>query len=251
MRLLETETNCPPLDLVLNKKSTDFYRRAKLSGVWDVVEAARRRVAHSFTTRTTRAGQTREAAALGWLEDDDEDTSRALRRHWVERLRQHRHRSTQGRTLADWQIPSSAQTEDGPKAWGIRRHKLLRKHESSLLIQIRTGRIGLRQFLFSRNVPGVTSPFCRCEEGYETATHLFLFCPELRSSRRQLENDLGRPLRTLPDLVRETNRPEGAATLVRWLLTQHRLSEYRVAEQIAATPPPDLLGMVTQSRSAE
>ena len=34
----------------------------------------------------------------------------------------------------------------------------LRKHESSLLVQIRTGKVGLKGFLFERNVPEVWSP---------------------------------------------------------------------------------------------
>ena len=63
---------------------------------------------------------------------------------------------------------------------------LLQKHESSLLVQIRTGKIGLRAFLHSRRVPGVTSPGCECGAGRETALHLILECRDTISQRWDL-----------------------------------------------------------------
>jgi len=37
----------------------------------------------------------------------------------------------------------------------LKLHKDLRKAESALLVQARTGRIGLAKFLYSRKVPGI------------------------------------------------------------------------------------------------
>jgi hypothetical protein len=37
-----------------------------------------------------------------------------------------------------------------------------------MLVQARTGRIGLAKFLYSRKVPGVVSAQCRCGAGEET-----------------------------------------------------------------------------------
>ncbi|EAQ93895.1 hypothetical protein CHGG_02130 [Chaetomium globosum CBS 148.51] len=58
----------------------------------------------------------------------------------------------------------------------LRRHDGLSKAKSSLLIQIRTGAIGLRDFLFTRGVPEVLTPACECGEGRETAEHLVVWC---------------------------------------------------------------------------
>ena len=50
----------------------------------------------------------------------------------------------------------------------------LSKAMSSLLVQIRTGKIGLRAFLFKRRVPEVTTPYCRCGLARETFEHIVL-----------------------------------------------------------------------------
>ena len=47
----------------------------------------------------------------------------------------------------------------------LAKHHGLRKHESTALTQIRTGRIGLKAFLHKRRVPGVLSPRCSCGWG--------------------------------------------------------------------------------------
>ncbi|EAQ91763.1 hypothetical protein CHGG_03698 [Chaetomium globosum CBS 148.51] len=38
------------------------------------------------------------------------------------------------------------------------------KARSTLLVQARTGKIGLRGFLFTRRVPEVVTPVCRCDD---------------------------------------------------------------------------------------
>lgn len=54
----------------------------------------------------------------------------------------------------------------------LKKHEGLTKAQSSLLSQARIGDIGLRDYLFARNVPGVPTPYCECGEGRETVEHL-------------------------------------------------------------------------------
>jgi ribonuclease HI len=49
----------------------------------------------------------------------------------------------------------------------------LSKRESSVLVQLRMGKIELNDFLFTRKVPEVTSPACPCEERRQTVTHTY------------------------------------------------------------------------------
>ena len=58
----------------------------------------------------------------------------------------------------------------------LKLHSGLCKAESSVLVQVRTGRIGLTKFLYSRKVPGILSAQCRCRAGEETPRHMELFC---------------------------------------------------------------------------
>ena len=66
-------------------------------------------------------------------------------------------------------------TEEPSAKW-LKLHDQLRKAESTVLVQARTGRIGLASFLNKAQVLGVDSPSCRCEQGIETAKHLLLHC---------------------------------------------------------------------------
>ena len=59
----------------------------------------------------------------------------------------------------------------------LRLHAGLPKPHSSLLTQIRTGKIGLAAFLHQCRVPGFESPACPCGWQWETAKHIILDCP--------------------------------------------------------------------------
>ena len=50
---------------------------------------------------------------------------------------------------------------------------------------MRTEKIGLRDFLFSRRVPDVTDDKCPCREGRQTVSHILLRCRKFRQLRRQ------------------------------------------------------------------
>ena len=65
----------------------------------------------------------------------------------------------------------------------LRKHRDLTKVQSSLLIQARTGPIGLRDFLFKQNIPGLPIPYCNCREGRETVEHLVVWCRSLPKAR--------------------------------------------------------------------
>ena len=56
-----------------------------------------------------------------------------------------------------------------------------------MMIQIRTGKIGLAKFLYHANVPDFPNVICRkCGIDEETAIYLFRYCESLRTERNQL-----------------------------------------------------------------
>ncbi|KAI3545670.1 zinc knuckle [Colletotrichum abscissum] len=64
-------------------------------------------------------------------------------------------------------------------------HEGLSKRQSALLVQMRTEKIGLQDFLFNRRVPGITNANCPCREGRQTVSHILLRCRRFRQLRRQ------------------------------------------------------------------
>src|SRR5208282_1113816 len=82
----------------------------------------------------------------------------------------------------------------------LRLYKGLRKAESSALVQIRAGKIGLRAFLYQRKVPGIDDPYylaCRDEFGtapLEDAYHVITECPVLYEARKALLEALCIPI---------------------------------------------------------
>jgi hypothetical protein len=59
------------------------------------------------------------------------------------------------------------------------------KRQSSLLVQMRTEKIGFRDFLYQRGVLGITDPQCICGEGRQTVMHVLLRCRRFKDLRRQ------------------------------------------------------------------
>jgi hypothetical protein len=72
-------------------------------------------------------------------------------------------------------------------------HKHLQKAESSLLVQARTGCIGLAHFLRRRRVPRALAEECRCREGAETLKQIAIHY-EFEDDRRHLLSVGGTPV---------------------------------------------------------
>jgi hypothetical protein len=64
-------------------------------------------------------------------------------------------------------------------------HERLGKRESALLMQLRTEKIGLNDFLFNRHVPGINSPGCSCGERRQTVAHVILSCNKYKYLRKR------------------------------------------------------------------
>jgi hypothetical protein len=114
----------------------------------------------------------------------------------------------------------------------LRKYQDLIKAQSSLLVQVRTGVIGLRDFLFKQNVP-ISTPYCSCGEGRETVEHLVIWCPILPKPRTWPT----REIRTHRDLSLVL-QGEGSRNLrllkkvLGWLMDSGRLVEYKLARRL-------------------
>ena len=62
----------------------------------------------------------------------------------------------------------------------------LSKRESALLVQLRTEKIRLNDFLFNQHVPDITSPGCSCGERRQTVAHVILRCSKYKDLRNHI-----------------------------------------------------------------
>jgi hypothetical protein len=108
----------------------------------------------------------------------------------------------------------------------LKLHSGLRKAEGSVLVQARTGRIGLAKFLNSCKVPRVLSAQCRCVAGEETPRHMTLFCTDEAERRQHLRTGWRIDYQQL--IV--TN--SGAKKLAEWMIRSGRLGQFSLARRL-------------------
>lgn len=72
----------------------------------------------------------------------------------------------------------------------LKMHRGLHRALSTVIIQMRTGKIGLRHYLYQRGVPDIPDRDCRCGKATQTVQHILLACPIFKDLREQF---LGKP----------------------------------------------------------
>jgi ribonuclease HI len=113
-----------------------------------------------------------------------------------------------------------------PKHRVLRLHEKRSKRHSSLLIQMRTEKIGLRDFLYQRGVPDVTHPRYACGEGRETVMHVLMRCRRFKDLRRQELS--GTPGRS--DLRAILNEHKAATKAINFMEQTQILRQFRIME---------------------
>ena len=93
-----------------------------------------------------------------------------------------------------------------------------------MLVQARTGVIGLREYLFRRHVPGIDSGQCEeCDSGYETPGHLLVACSHENDRRTWRRGTTFRAMVSDPLLVRRTTS---------WIIQSGRIAQFELARQL-------------------
>jgi hypothetical protein len=107
-------------------------------------------------------------------------------------------------------------------------HKGLRKAESALLAQARTGRIGLAKFFYSCRVPSIVTAQCQCGAGKETARHMVTYCTQEARRRLHLTDNAGRiqPYHRLVGTCKE------AQCFTKWMMFSNRLAQFTLAKRL-------------------
>lgn len=243
-RRLETEAYVPPIDLWLNGRIARYQARIDSSGIGKVIQnaciAVRNKLRSRLRVRRTRNGPaktTPSVASREWAEkwigkpigQWDQREKPLVAQDWIERWT--RASGTQdNRLLWPGTDPGGGQVglDPAPTAQVLSLHKSLQKAESALLVQARTGKIGLGKFLYNRKVPGLETAQCRCGAGFETPRHIVLYCIEEASRRGQLTDQAGRKW-TYKQLIGHAQATKGFA---RWMMGTGRLGQFALAKRL-------------------
>ena len=105
-------------------------------------------------------------------------------------------------------------------------HTQLKKAESALTTQIRTGKIGLADFLYKQRVPSVTSPACSCGRHRQTPEHVIMFC-RLIDNREQMFRAAG-----TSDYQQLTESSKTLKILTAWLMKRGLLNQFSLASTL-------------------
>jgi hypothetical protein len=232
IRSLETLTHVSPLDLFLTSKVVVYRKRVRNNGSISSLKgpttgSEQRWASHKHVARTAAAtvGHPRPMRE-GWIEEwmnpgrergplgqEKRDIRRALQVRWREK----------------WEAAPCSKMEaipQPPSEKVLDLYQGLHKAESSLLVQLRTGKIGLRDFLYNIGVPEVTSAACACGHGRETPKHVTVFCPRYHGTREQLRTNGHLDYKTL------LTTAEGAKKVTRWWLRRGILEQFRLADKL-------------------
>ena len=145
----------------------------------------------------------------------------ALIRDWITKWQGTERRGGGPRRAAD------KPPKDAFKGQCLEAHGGLTKAQSSVLVQLRTGKIGLGAFLYYRKVPDQFSPICPCGQGPQTPEHLFTQCTEQRS--REMRR-MG--YRSAQEFWAGLYDPKKGKEITTTILQSGWLREYRLAEQL-------------------
>lgn len=252
--ILETEAATPPLDLYLRERVAGFEARIQRTGMAARIRDAvapvaailrkrmRSRGPQSRVAPQARAGEIPSAGTMKWAAaaggpawEGGEISPKELRTitlqwwkaRWGRKEAAAAAKREERRTHC-YAHAAAIRPEFDPKKV-MSRHEGLRKHESSVLTQLRTGKIGLNGFLYHRRVPEVDSPLCQCGEAIEDFGHMITECSNYSRPGGALVS-----VRTRSDAVYALTEkaPARAATL--WLLSTGRLQHYELAREIKA-----------------
>jgi hypothetical protein len=251
IRNLETETWVPPLDLYFNKRLADFEARLRMPALDDgqggkkaagsIVQAACDKLYRRFNSRRNSRGRPRafgpqgptavekSAITIASWTGGTSNTDRTVEEAWRERWLEERQGRATTRPADDFDHQQETLFRDST----LQGHEGLNKAKSSLLVQIRTGAIGLRNFLFERRVPEVLTPYCECGEGRETVEHLVMWCLAPPMTRRWERAEL-RTRRDFYSVLQGISPPAARLTrrILGWLMDSGRLPMYNLARRL-------------------
>jgi hypothetical protein len=156
----------------------------------------------------TTPHKSRLSWACQWLPEDNPRRPLSLKTRAKRKAQQSCHSMWQASAPSPAPLTS---IEAPPGTEVLALHQLLRKPESALALQLRTGKNGFNAFLYQARVPSLLSPLCSCGFGHQTAKHIIIHCLIFSAARHALRDDDGH----LPDFKQLLTTPTGLQKVIK------------------------------------
>jgi hypothetical protein len=219
----------PLFDLYFDKWVANFEKRIKISGISRLLRAAGAKAAvlaaeyrrqHRRILARPIERDSRFRAVNQW-KGAGRNTEKIMLTKW-----QHRWRAAVASS-----IRGDLAARRGPDLSNHKVYKDLYKHQASVLMQARTGCVGMADFLFKRRVPGVPSPLCSCGDAPETPKHVLLYCNKTAGKRGIIRRLVALiALRIRRNLAQFSLKHPGL--IVEWLLQTGKFALYNKARSL-------------------
>jgi tubulin alpha len=135
----------------------------------------------------------------------------------------------------DWQTSPHGRAvyelTPGPTKQVLRIHRGLPRPLSTVIVQMRTGKIGLRYYLYQRGVPDIQDGDCHCGRATQTVRHVLLACPLFRDLRQQYLTKPGGGLEGGGDVKTILNSPKLAVRAAKSMLQTGLLGQFGAVRQ--------------------
>ena len=122
----------------------------------------------------------------------------------------------------DWQTSPHGRAvyelTPAPTKQVLKMHRGLHQALSTVIIQMRTGKIGLRCYLYQRGVPDIPDGNCRCGKATQTVQHILLACPIFKDLQEQFLVKPGGGLEGGGNLRTILNTPKLAIRAAKFML---------------------------------
>jgi len=132
----------------------------------------------------------------------------------------------------DKQYPTSPDPTRAQYLWrkdGIKLYRNLTRAQGSLAIQLRSGKLGLRAYLFQVKARDITSSSCPCGWRFQTIKHVLFYCPKYLQQRAELWTQI--PNTDLRTLLADKKYLKA---ITRWMIKHTVIAQYATASTLQA-----------------
>jgi hypothetical protein len=239
---LEVETYVQPLDIYLTKLTLNATARCALSEAGKGIE---KRVGAILRGRGIRGRTPKHWGPLqtlqAWItaispqqlerqEGPDAESTREENRKLLETAKAAIASDGRNRWKRRWETGTkgahSRVLQPRPNAKITQIHSGLKKHQSAIVVQLRTGKIGFRAFLHKMKVPEIDNPLCQICKELESVQHVLLRCPRWQEQREECMKT-GLKGETRPSLKALLSTKKGCLAAVRMIQRTGLLAQFQ------------------------